>query len=316
MDQKQYESMLADTELRLKRLRVLYDHWFHGIERVEPQNQRGEVDRMIMALRREPQRNTALRFRFNQLVQRYTTFTTYWQRITRQIEEGTYKRDVQRAQRRVQGGRGEAERGAADGSFDVDVEIGEAEDELDAALSALQSVPPAQTAADSPASAAARHSSSPPRDITPFAHPGTVPSSAVPATPAAPAQAAAPARADVLPAAAPPRPAAPPPPPPAAVRRPPPPPPAGIRVAPAQPAAPPPAASGNGMSEVQLQRLYDRYVEARKNNAERVDNVRLETIAKTVKDMMPKLQQKHAGKQIDFEVVVKDGRVALKPVAK
>jgi hypothetical protein len=32
--------------------------------------------------------------------------------------------------------------------------------------------------------------------------------------------------------------------------------------------------------------------------------------------MMPKLSQKHAGKQIDFEVVVKDGRVALKPVAK
>jgi hypothetical protein len=32
--------------------------------------------------------------------------------------------------------------------------------------------------------------------------------------------------------------------------------------------------------------------------------------------MMPKLEQKHAGKKIDFEVVVKDGRVALKPVAK
>ena len=32
--------------------------------------------------------------------------------------------------------------------------------------------------------------------------------------------------------------------------------------------------------------------------------------------MLPKLAQKHAGKQIDFEVVVKDGRVALKPKAK
>jgi hypothetical protein len=307
MDQKQYESMLSDAELRLKRLRVLYDHWFHGIERVEPQNQRAEVDRMIMSLRREPQRNTALRFRFNQLVQRYTTFNTYWQRISRQIEEGTYKRDVARAQRRVQGTRGEVERGAADGSFDVDVEIGEAEDELGAALSALRSVPPepsgAAPSAPLPISNEARHSSSPPRDITPFAHPGTVPGA--PVRPAVPASATA----LPMPPAGPPRPPALPP---AARKPPPPPPPIGVRVAP----APPPSASGNGMSEGQLQRIYDRYVEARKNNAERVDNVKLETIAKTVRDMMPKLQQKHAGKQIDFEVVVKDGRVALKPVAK
>jgi hypothetical protein len=35
-----------------------------------------------------------------------------------------------------------------------------------------------------------------------------------------------------------------------------------------------------------------------------------------VRDMMPKLAQKHAGKRIDFEVVVKDGKVALKPVAR
>ena len=65
-----------------------------------------------------------------------------------------------------------------------------------------------------------------------------------------------------------------------------------------------------------MERLYDRYLEARRSNAERTDNVKLETIAKTVRDMLSKLQQKHAGKRIDFEVVVKDGRVALKPVAK
>jgi hypothetical protein len=34
------------------------------------------------------------------IVQRYNTFTTYWQRISRQIEQGTYKRDVMRAQAR------------------------------------------------------------------------------------------------------------------------------------------------------------------------------------------------------------------------
>lgn len=70
------------------------------------------------------------------------------------------------------------------------------------------------------------------------------------------------------------------------------------------------------MSEDQIQRIYQRYVEARRQNSERTDNVRIETVAKTVRDMLPKLAQKHAGKHIDFEVVLKDGRVALKPVAK
>lgn len=41
-----------------------------------------------------------------------------------------------------------------------------------------------------------------------------------------------------------------------------------------------------------------------------------ETIEKTIRGMLPGLEQKHAGKKIDFEVVVKDGRVALKPIAK
>ena len=319
MDQRQYESMLSDAELKLKRLRVLYDHWFHGIDRTEPQNQRLEVERMITAMRREPQRNTALRFRFNQLVQRYTTFNTYWQRISRQIEEGTYKRDVQRAQRRMQGARGAAERSAGDGSFDVDIEIGEAEDEADAALAALQSVPPAQPGApvmtannggSASGATGPTRSSAPPRDITPFAHPGAA---AVPGAPGAPA---IPGGLSNPPVPRPPYPPAPPP--PLAARRPPPPP-MVARVAappPAGAAASGAAGAGNGLSDPQLERLYNRYVEARRNNAERTDNVKLETIAKTVRDMLPKLQQKHAGKQIDFEVVVKDGRVALKPVAK
>lgn len=76
------------------------------------------------------------------------------------------------------------------------------------------------------------------------------------------------------------------------------------------------AANGGGLSDAQIQSIYQRYVDARRQNKERTDNVKIETVAKTVRQMLPKLTQKHAGKQIDFEVVVKDGRVALKPVAK
>ena len=352
MDQRQYEAMLADAELRLRRLRTLYDHWFHGIERTEPQQQRGEVDRLIQELRRQPQRNTALRFRFNQLVQRYTTFNTYWQRIARQIEEGTYKRDVLRARQRVaatkqnpRDSQAPAE-GPAGHDLDMDVDV-----DVDAALAALKTdPPPAGTTAPGAAAAAPSDSvdparpasqpptgerrSPPPRAITPFAlpaqqtpvikpplqpaaRPGVPP--AVPAgvlrKPGTPAQ---PSGASAVPAGASRAPA--PPPPAGALRAPGPP--AGVLRAPAPPpasgnhAAAAHAGGGNGMSEDQIQRIYQRYVEARRQNSERTDNVRLETVAKTVRDQLPKLAEKHAGKSIDFEVVLKDGRVALKPVAK
>ena len=70
------------------------------------------------------------------------------------------------------------------------------------------------------------------------------------------------------------------------------------------------------MSSEDVQRIYSNYVAARKQNSERVDNVKMDSIEKTLRGMLPQLEKKHAGKKIDFEVVVKDGKVALKPVAK
>jgi len=78
------------------------------------------------------------------------------------------------------------------------------------------------------------------------------------------------------------------------------------------------ANSGGGptFSSQDVDRVYSQYVAARGKNAERTDNIKRETIEKTIRTMLPGLEQKHAGKKIDFEVVVKDGKVALKPVAK
>src|SRR5579862_5699762 len=71
-----------------------------GIERLEPAVPRKDVDRKIYALRKEQIRNTALRFRFQMILQRYNTFQSHWQRICREIENGTYKRHLYRAERK------------------------------------------------------------------------------------------------------------------------------------------------------------------------------------------------------------------------
>jgi hypothetical protein len=50
-------------------------------------------------LRREKIRNTGKRFKLQTIIMRYNTFQQYWQRICREIENGTYKRHLARADR-------------------------------------------------------------------------------------------------------------------------------------------------------------------------------------------------------------------------
>jgi hypothetical protein len=90
---------LEELENRLERLRALYEQYFMGIERIEPAIPRKDVDRRIYVLRREKIRNTAKRFKLQTIISRYNTFQQYWQRICREIEAGTYKRHVIRAER-------------------------------------------------------------------------------------------------------------------------------------------------------------------------------------------------------------------------
>ncbi|HEX3776226.1 MAG TPA: MXAN_5187 C-terminal domain-containing protein [Polyangiaceae bacterium] len=104
MENAELDVALEELETRLERLRALYEQYFMGIERIEPQIPRKDVDRRIYVLRREKIRNTAKRFKLQTIISRYNTFQQYWQRICREIENGTYKRHVIRAERIAPGG--------------------------------------------------------------------------------------------------------------------------------------------------------------------------------------------------------------------
>lgn len=101
MDAREFGAQVDDLEKKVERLRALYEQYFMGIERTEPGVLRNEVERQFRALRRERCTNTAQRFRFQTLIQRYTTLAAYWQRVCRAIEEGTYQPHVLRAERRI-----------------------------------------------------------------------------------------------------------------------------------------------------------------------------------------------------------------------
>lgn len=79
---------------------------------------------------------------------------------------------------------------------------------------------------------------------------------------------------------------------------------------------PPPrprAPTSDPLDEARLRTIYDSYVDARRRNNERVDTVKYETVKQSVEQMMPKLREKHGDRAIDFEVVVQNGKVGLKP---
>jgi hypothetical protein len=92
---------LDDLERKLERLRALYESFFLGVERRPPQVPRQELNRLMLETQQLAIRNVALRFRFQALSQRWTLLTTYWNRTLREIESGTYRRDLQKAYRRI-----------------------------------------------------------------------------------------------------------------------------------------------------------------------------------------------------------------------
>jgi DNA repair exonuclease SbcCD ATPase subunit len=101
LEQEEFDAALADLEVRLERLRSLYEQYFLGIERIEPNVARKDVDRRFWQIRKVKVRNTAKRFKLQNLVQRYNTLQQHWGKICRQIEAGTYIRHVARAKRRA-----------------------------------------------------------------------------------------------------------------------------------------------------------------------------------------------------------------------
>ena len=53
MDYKEQEAAINDLEIQIDRLRALYEQYFMGIEKTEPQVPRKNVDRMFVILRKE-----------------------------------------------------------------------------------------------------------------------------------------------------------------------------------------------------------------------------------------------------------------------
>lgn len=88
---------------------------------------------------------------------------------------------------------------------------------------------------------------------------------------------------------------------------------------PQQPAAAASSASKpgelGGLSEQRLQQLYKVYMDAKKRTGE-ASNLSFEALRSQIAKQVPQIRQKHNCEQVDFKVVLKDGKAMLKAIPK
>ena len=133
MEPKTQLERLEELERKIDHLKVSYEKYFRGIDRLEPWPERRDVERRVREFLRDPPRTTMARFRFANLRQRLTSLETYWNRVARQIEEGTHPLVLMRAKRRLGGARPEGTRTGDDVvAIDIDMDL-----ELDGGLDAV-----------------------------------------------------------------------------------------------------------------------------------------------------------------------------------
>ena len=90
------EELLETAEQTIDRLKTLYEQYFMGIQKQAPSFIHNDLERKIRDLTQLQLRNTGLRYRLATLQQKFGSYNSYWRRTLRQIENGTYARQLQK----------------------------------------------------------------------------------------------------------------------------------------------------------------------------------------------------------------------------
>lgn len=88
---------LDQFEEALQSLKIIYEQYFSGILTMAPEKQHQEIKTLMRKLKKAPFKSSAMNYRMRALEQRYQTYNSYWQRVLREREEGTYAKDVYKA---------------------------------------------------------------------------------------------------------------------------------------------------------------------------------------------------------------------------
>ncbi len=294
-------AQLTELEGELAELRAAYEQYFMGNERLPPLKKHDAFKKTYQRLKSSSVRQTAVKFRLESIGQKLLTFERLWDRTLKEIENGTYKRDLLKMKRRQQV---VSKRPATSDAFDIDEDLDlsdlDAEDDLSSAIAAAEKAvetkkaPPVApvTPAIAPVTPGGGVRASVPglgAVTNPFA---AKPAAATPAANAGPPKITSGSFPAFRPATA---------------------------TTPAKPVAA--TMGGNarpdgGLSEQKIKAIYDAYVTAKKRCGEDTRAVTFDAVASSLKKQVPELMRTHNAKSVEFKVVIKDGKAVLRALPK
>lgn len=96
-DRSQISLDLVEFQARLKELEIRYEQYFAGVEKREPYHERKDLARLLRQYNSNFIIQTDLKFRYHALTSRLASYSQYWDRILRLIDEGKYHRHQSKA---------------------------------------------------------------------------------------------------------------------------------------------------------------------------------------------------------------------------
>ncbi|HCF62346.1 MAG TPA: hypothetical protein DFS52_30685 [Myxococcales bacterium] len=330
-DQEAVAREATELDGEIAAMRARFDQYFLGVDKQNPIKDCEALKKRILKLKGQFIRNTGLKFRVQSLHAKFQSYERLWMKTLKEIEEGTYRRDLFRLRRKNQKPtdkpkpvaeapeeKKEKEKPRPDFySLDEDLEADLPDDLFEDFVPAKKPPKPAAAPPQVAKSPAAAPPSPPP---VPKAPPAPRAAALSPSPPAF-----APAPMPRTPTGPPPAPRAMPPPPPsqAVASKPlartttgsvP------ISVTPSTrtpPAPPKGAGTGDaGLSSEKINQLYNAYVTAKKRCKESTAGITPEAVAQSLRKQVPTIMRESGAKAVDFKVVIKDGKAILKAVPK
>ena len=92
-------------------LKLAYDQFFMGLEKKPPAREHEELKKRLNQFRLRPHRAVAVKFRVGSLHQKFQTYERLWERTLKEMENGTYTRDVLRARKKQQAAESQRRKG-------------------------------------------------------------------------------------------------------------------------------------------------------------------------------------------------------------
>ena len=143
----------AELEGELAELKAAYEQYFLGNERLPPLKKHEQFKKLLLKVKGAMIRQTAAKFRLESISQKLLTYERLWDRSLKEIEAGTYRRDLARLRRKDQR-KTQRKTTSGDAEVDDDLDLSDLDDDDASGDSLEEALKAAEAAVSKPAAPA------------------------------------------------------------------------------------------------------------------------------------------------------------------